>query len=59
MKIEVTVTIDAGLLEALDQLVKKGIYDSRSAALEAAIVLLLGSRANDRPPRSSTVNEGG
>ena len=46
MKIKVTVSIDEGLLGTLDQLVEKGSYDSRSAAMEAAITQLLDAQAD-------------
>ena len=46
MKIKVTVSIDEGLLGTLGQLVEKGSYDSRSAAMEAAITQLLDAQAD-------------
>lgn len=52
MKIKVTVSIDEGLLGTLDQLVEKGSYDSRSAAMEAAITRLLDAQADARFDRA-------
>lgn len=46
MKIKVTVSIDEGLLGALDELVQAEKFDSRSASMEAAITRLLDAQAD-------------
>jgi Arc/MetJ-type ribon-helix-helix transcriptional regulator len=43
MKAKVTVSVDEGLLRELDRLVENDRFDSRSAAMEAAIVALQGN----------------
>jgi len=46
MKAKVTVSVDEGLLAALDQLVERELYDSRSSAMEAAIGALRSELAD-------------
>ena len=46
MKAKVTVSIDECLVGALDQMVEKEKYESRSAAMEAAITQLLDAQAD-------------
>lgn len=40
MKAKVTVSVEERLLDGLDQMVQRGLYDSRSSAMEAAITAL-------------------
>lgn len=52
VKQKVTVSIDAGLLARLDDLVEGDQHESRSAAMEAAIVRLLDARADEQFERA-------
>lgn len=47
-KEKVTVSVDPGLLEWADQLVADGVYESRSAAVEAALDALHARRMDER-----------
>lgn len=45
MKVKVTVSVDEGLLGELDEQVQQQRFSSRSAAMEGAILALLGNQA--------------
>lgn len=44
-KAKITVTVDEGMLVELDQLVQQEAFESRSAAMEAAVSALLTAQA--------------
>lgn len=44
MKAKVTVSVDEALIEEVDERVEQGAYESRSAAVEAALELLSRQR---------------
>ena len=51
-KAKITVTVDEGMLVELDQLVQQEAFESRSAAMEAAVSALLTAQAEAQYDRA-------